>query len=202
VPVGLDGVGLVLFAQRAMKGETMSTYITDEDDDWLARFGDDWLARYGPATIELFQSFIDNNVFAEFAATPEGARMYAYGERWRAKQSFRPRRAAARKPSPADGLHNASQAAAKLRCSIKTLNGHVASGALGYVIIGHGTKRPRRFFTNSDLNKFIEAQTRKDSPQCPSSVPRARRSGTSTSGTKIIAFTAQPRPGTGAKPKK
>src|SRR5262249_8090066 len=43
-------------------------------------------------------------------------------------------------PSP-DGLKTAAQAAAKLNCSIKTLFGHVASGALRYVDVGHGRKR-------------------------------------------------------------
>src|SRR2546430_15506855 len=52
---------------------------------------------------------------------------------------------------PPDGLKTAAQAAARLGCSVKTLNGHVASGALRYVIIGHGTKRPRRMFTDADL---------------------------------------------------
>src|SRR5215510_5017451 len=53
-----------------------------------------------------------------------------------------------RKPrqSSPDGLKTAAQATAKLNCSIKTLNGHVAVGALRYVAIGHGTKRPRKMF--------------------------------------------------------
>jgi hypothetical protein len=173
----------------------------DEHDDWLERFDDDWLERYGPATIELFQGFIDNNCFAEFAATPEGARIYAYGERWRAKQS-QPPRARERKPSPADGLRTASEAAAKLGCSIKTLNAYVESGALRYVIIGHGTKRPRRMFAPADLDAFITSQTRKESPPCPSSASRARRSGTSTSNSEVIAFTARPRSRPSAKPTK
>jgi len=52
-------------------------------------------------------------------------------------------RRAARKPrlSPPDGLKSAAQAAAKLGCSVKTLNGHVASGALKYIALGHGKKR-------------------------------------------------------------
>ena len=102
---------------------------------------------------------------------------------------------------PPDGLLTASEAAAKLRCSIKTLNGHVDAGDLKYVIIGHGTKRPRKMFTDPDLDQFIAAQTR-EAPPCPSTAPRARVTGTSTSGTKVIAFTAQPRPQTSAKPKK
>ena len=36
------------------------------------------------------------------------------------------------------------------------------TGALRYVTIGHGTKRPRKMFTDADLNEFIAEQTRKD----------------------------------------
>src|SRR5215510_4634421 len=50
-------------------------------------------------------------------------------------------------PRPPDGLRTSAEAAAKLGCSIKTLNGHIANGDLKYVIIGHGIKRPRRYFT-------------------------------------------------------
>ena len=55
-------------------------------------------------------------------------------------------------PRPSDGLRTPAEAAARLGCSIKTLNGHVAAGALKYVIIGHGTKRPRKMFTDADLD--------------------------------------------------
>src|SRR5262245_54416926 len=104
------------------------------------------------------------------------------------------------KPPP-DGLRTPAEAASKLGCSIKTLNGHIVSGALGYVIIGHGKKRPRKMFTDGDLNAFIINQTRKDVP-CPSTASRARRSSTSSSGSEVIAFTAAPKPRPGAKPKK
>src|SRR5262245_38119973 len=45
-----------------------------------------------------------------------------------------------RKPRPLvpDGLKTSAQAAAKLGCSIKTLNGHVKVGDLKYVTIGQG----------------------------------------------------------------
>jgi len=111
----------------------------------------------------------------------------------------------ARKPrqSSPDGLKTVAQAAAKLGCSIKTLNGHVASGALKYVAIGHGTKRPRRRFTDADLNEFIANQTRKDVP-CPSTRTEtaARRISTSTSKCEVIGFTARRNARRGAKPKK
>jgi hypothetical protein len=106
----------------------------------------------------------------------------------------------ARKPRPPDGLLTRAQAAAKLNCSLRTLDGHVASGALRYVAIGHGKKRPRRMFTVADLDEFISNQTRKDVP-CPSSATRARHIGGSTSNSKVIAFSAAPRPRPGAKRK-
>jgi hypothetical protein len=115
------------------------------------------------------------------------------------KPSLRTR---AKPPPPPDGLRTPDEAARKLRCSVKTLNAHVAAGDLRYVIIGKGTKRPRRMFTDADLDAFIANQTRKDSPACRSIASRVRRSGTSNSESEVIAFTAQPRPRTSAKPKK
>jgi hypothetical protein len=123
----------------------------------------------------------------------------------RMSESFDVSKPAKRKRKPrireSDGLRTASEAAAKLGCSIKTLKGHVASGAVRYVITGHGTKRPRKMFTDADLNKFIEAQTRKDSPPCPSA-SRTRPTGTMISSGEVVAFTARPRKPTSAKPKK
>jgi Helix-turn-helix domain len=101
-----------------------------------------------------------------------------------------------------DGLLTMAEAAAKLGCSIKTLKAHVEAGALSYVVIGRGSKRPRKMFTAADLNEFIANQTRKDSPACPSTATRARHSGNSTSSGDVIAFSAQPKPQTGGKPKK
>jgi hypothetical protein len=104
---------------------------------------------------------------------------------------------------PPDGLLLSAEAARKLRCSVKTLNGYVTAGALGYVIIGHGRKRPRRMFTQADLDAFIQAQTRKDVP-CPSTrtATVARRTSTSTSKCEVIDFTGPRKPPRDAKPRK
>src|SRR6516162_7095126 len=104
---------------------------------------------------------------------------------------------------PPDGLRTPAEAARKLRCSVKTLFGHVASGALRYVAIGHGTKRPRKRFADADLDAFIESQTRKDVP-CPSTRTEtaARRISTSTSKCEVIGFTARRNARRDAKPKK
>jgi excisionase family DNA binding protein len=104
---------------------------------------------------------------------------------------------------PADGLRTPAEAARKLRCSVKTLRGHVASGALRYIQIGHGTRRPRRRFTDADLDEFVANQTRKDSP-CPSTRTEtvARRISTSTSKCEDIGFMARRNARRAAKPRK
>ena len=104
---------------------------------------------------------------------------------------------------PPDGLRTPREAARKLHCSVKTLNGHVASGALRYVIIGHGMKRPRRMFADADINDFIAAQTRKVTP-CPSirTGTADRRTGITTSKSKVIGFMEARSKRRDAKPKR
>jgi excisionase family DNA binding protein len=92
---------------------------------------------------------------------------------------------------PADGLRTMAEAAARLGCSVKTLRGHVANGALTYVNLGRGRERQRMRFTDADLDRFITNQSRKDVPTCPSTKTRVRRSTSSISGGEVIAFTAR-----------
>jgi hypothetical protein len=101
---------------------------------------------------------------------------------------------------PPDGLRP-TEAARKLGCSIKTLLGHVASGALKYVALGHGKKRQRKMFTDADINDFIANRTRKASP-CPCIAGRARPTGTSISGAEVIDFRLPRKPPTSGKRKK
>ena len=54
------------------------------------------------------------------------------------------------------------EAAARLRCSPKTLDGYVASGALKYVALGHGTERQRRMFTGNLLTVFDAYDSEQD----------------------------------------
>jgi hypothetical protein len=129
------------------------------------------------------------------------ALFYECNGRWPEDLPRKPRKPRKpRQPSP-DGLKTAAQAVAKLNCSIKTLNAHVAAGDLRYVSIGKGRKRPRRMFADADLNEFITNQTRKDSP-CLSTRTRGRRTGSMTSGGEVIAFTGVQRPGSDGKRKK
>jgi hypothetical protein len=104
--------------------------------------------------------------------------------------AHRSRRRIPRIPLP-DSLRPEREVAAKFGCSVKTVRGHVKSGALRCVVIGHGAKRQRRMFTDADLDAFIANQTRKDVPACPSTGSRARRSGTSTSTAEVIGFSAR-----------
>jgi excisionase family DNA binding protein len=106
-----------------------------------------------------------------------------------------------RKPRPPDGLLTMAEAAAKLGCSTKTLNSHVADGELGYVTLGRGKARPRKLFVPADLDAFISAQKRKGTP-CPSLESRARHTGTSISKCEVIDFAGPRKPPTGARRKK
>jgi hypothetical protein len=108
-----------------------------------------------------------------------------------------------RKPrvAPPDGLRTLAEAADRLGCSIKTLKGHVAAGALRYIAMGHGKKHVRRMFTDADLDNFIANQTRKDVP-CPSTRTRARHTTNSTSSSEVIAFSARPSARRGREPKR
>jgi len=106
------------------------------------------------------------------------------------------------RPRPLDGLLTADEAAARLRCSTKTLNGHIAAGAIRYVAIGHGSKRPRKMFTAADLDDFVANQTRKDAPACQSAATRAHPTGNTTFKSEVIAFSARPSARTGARRKR
>jgi hypothetical protein len=121
------------------------------------------------------------------------------GEAYRAE---RQRGAPAVAPPP-DGLLTPAAAARKLGCSIKTLNAHVATGALHYVAVGHGKTRMRRMYAAADLDEFIANQTRKDVP-CPSTRAEtvARRISTTTSKCEVIGFTGLRSRPRGAKPKR
>lgn len=92
------------------------------------------------------------------------------------------------------------EAAARLRCSVKTLRAHVRSGALGYIVTGRGKKRPGIAFDPSDLEAFTLRQRRMEAP-CQSGETRVRATGNSTSSFEVIAFTARQRPQLGVKPK-
>jgi hypothetical protein len=114
----------------------------------------------------------------------------------------KPERRRRERPRPLDGLLTADEAAARLRCSVKTLNGYVASGTVRYVAIGHGSKRPRKMFTPADLDDFVVNQTRKDSPACLSAATRARPTGNTTFKSEVIAFSARPNARPAVKPKR
>jgi Helix-turn-helix domain len=112
-----------------------------------------------------------------------------------------PRRRRTKRVAPPEGPFTLAETAARLGISVKTLRPHIVSGALRYIVLGHGRERPRRMFTLDDINAFLAAQTRSDVP-CPSTKTRARRSGSSISSGEVIAFTARPNARTNVKPKK
>jgi hypothetical protein len=144
--------------------------------------------------IETILSDAPRAVRAHFlAATKEALRLDAAP----VKPARKPRIVRARPP---DGLRTKAEAAAKLGCSIRTLDGHIDAGELRYVIIGHGKKRPRKMIADADLDQFIANQTRKDSP-CPSDATHDRRSTSTISRSNVFAFSALQKRPRSAKPK-
>ena len=73
-----------------------------------------------------------------------------------------------------------TEAAARLRCSLKTLREYVRSGELRYVRSGAGLKRPGRRFTDADIDEFIARRVERETPVCPSISRRAHRITTTT----------------------
>lgn len=76
-------------------------------------------------------------------------------------------------PDDQDQLLTPAEAAARLRISRRTLDGHVASGGLRYISVGLGLKRRRMRFDPADLDRFLEGQRRVECP--PVAVPARRR---------------------------
>jgi hypothetical protein len=99
-------------------------------------------------------------------------------------------------------LKTAKQAAERLHTSVEQLIGFVRDGELRYVNLGRGKKRPRRMFTDEDLDEFIERRKRKEAGLCPSTNQPSRRTGNMTSKSEVIAFSARPNARAAAKPKR
>ncbi|MEH2705195.1 DNA-binding protein [Bradyrhizobium elkanii] len=72
-----------------------------------------------------------------------------------------------------------------------TIARHIADETLPSRIKGKGRKKPRRVFTRSDVEAFLEA-LEETPPPCLSISPPRAVSGTSISRSKVIAFPAQP----------
>ena len=72
-------------------------------------------------------------------------------------------------------LRTPREVAERLRCSLRTLSDHVKAGHIKYIIVGHGKKRPRKMFTDADVEDFIERQTRRDVPVTYEPPLRGRR---------------------------
>jgi hypothetical protein len=162
-------------------------------------------ARFCPSEVEIGEEYAvaagEELIRARAALAAAATNAAPPSEKTDSSKDARQRQRKPRAAAPGGLLLTGAQAAARLNCSIKTLNAHVDARDIRYVIIGKGTKRPRRYFNIADLDAFIAAQTREALP-CPSTASRARRSGTSISGGEVIDFTAPRKPPTDDKRKK
>jgi hypothetical protein len=90
------------------------------------------------------------------------------------------RRPSALRPSDQRPLLNPPETANRLGVSLDTLDGIVRDGALAFVNVGRGEKRPRRMFDEHDVDAFIE--TRKQ--RCTSTKTASRNSSKRKSGSR------------------
>jgi hypothetical protein len=96
-----------------------------------------------------------------------------------------------RKSSIPDGLRDAHEGAAILNMTKDQFMAFVHDGAIRYVNVGRGTKRPRYGFTDADLQDFTENRKQQEIPQCQSlRQPSPRRTIGSTSKPVVVGFTA------------
>ncbi|MGF7161250.1 excisionase family DNA binding protein [Rhodoligotrophos appendicifer] len=86
-------------------------------------------------------------------------------------------------------LMTPKEAAGRLAISEDLLREHVHRGDIKSVIIGHGQRRPRRRFTEQDLQDFIEARRGVDI--WASTKTKERASSITTSNSKVIGFMAR-----------
>ena len=116
---------------------------------------------------------------------------------------FADRRARRSKVRAMTVLRTPKQAAERLQTSVEQLIGFVHDGELRYVNLGRGKKRPRRMFTDDDLDEFIERRKRGEAiGLCLYTNQQNRRTGNLTSSSEVIAFTARPSARPAAKPKR
>lgn len=94
-------------------------------------------------------------------------------------------------PDDPRGLLDANHAAARLNITTEQLLAHVGDGAIRYINIGRGTKRPRYRFDPADLDAFKESRSTLEQPTCPSLSPkRASRITGIASKSNVVGFTA------------
>jgi len=137
-----------------------------------------------------FRAYIDAEIAAARASGLAPVRFFDPGDD--DDELVEPAPQPAPAPAPADGLKTPSQAARRLGVSIRTLRGLVSSGELRYVNVGRGKQREKMMFTDNDLDDLIAKRTRQKAQQlCQSTSPAARRTITTTSNGKVLAFTAR-----------
>ncbi|WP_074830398.1 MULTISPECIES: helix-turn-helix domain-containing protein [Bradyrhizobium] len=86
-------------------------------------------------------------------------------------------------------LLDKKEAAKRLKITEDQLAGLVEDGEISYINTGRGKKRPRRRFTEKDLEEFVERRRRRES--CLSTSPKNHRSTNTISGSGVIGFTAR-----------
>lgn len=90
---------------------------------------------------------------------------------------------------PMPRLLSAKEAAERLQITKDQLAALVQDGELAYINVGRGKKRPRRRYTDQDIDELVDRRRRRE--VCLSGNPKAHRSTATTSGSAVIGFMAR-----------
>src|SRR5258708_31481978 len=86
-------------------------------------------------------------------------------------------------------LLDGKEAAKKLDITEDQLAALVQDGEISYINTGRGKKRPRRKYTEEDLEDFIARRRRREA--CLSTRPKNHRFTNSISSSTVVGFTAR-----------
>jgi len=91
-----------------------------------------------------------------------------------------------RKAATSDGLHTIVETAARLNVTAEKIRAFVRDGTLTFVNVGHGSKKPRYRFAESDINELIEKRRQQEATPCLSSKPQSPRRISGTASRSIV----------------
>src|SRR5262245_27418275 len=81
------------------------------------------------------------------------------------------------------------ETARRLRITEEQLAALTADGEISYINVGRGKKRPRRRYTEQDIQEFLERRRRRE--VCLSTATSVPRTTSSISRSTVIGFMAQ-----------
>jgi hypothetical protein len=104
-------------------------------------------------------------------------------EPWYPEARTRKRR---KRKATSDGLPDVAAVAVRLNVTKEKVRTFARDGELKFINVGHGEKRPRYRFTDSDIAELIEKRRQQETLQCPSLKPKSPHPISGTGSKSIV----------------